>query len=91
MQEELEQLKETLQKEVHCVRILQRSNVDRAMQQKNESEEVFSQSHEGTAADGSAGRRNPCRSRQALRRNWNIPEQRETEIQHANEAFQKDA
>ena len=58
-EEELEQVKETLQKEF-IRQNTAKINVDRAMQQKNESEEVFSSLMK--AADGSAGRRNPCRS-----------------------------
>ena len=86
-EEELEQVKETLQKEF-IRQNTAKINVDRAMQQKNESEEVFSslmkerqqmdQQVEEIRADQTGIKEELEHSRQ-----------RETEIQHANEAFQK--
>ena len=86
-EEELEQVKETQQKEF-IRQNTAKINVDRAMQQKNESEEVFSslmkerqqmdRQVEETRADQTGIKEELEHSRQ-----------RETEIQHANEAFQK--
>lgn len=80
-------MKETLQKEF-IRQNTAKINVDRAMQQKNESEEVFSslmkerqqmdQQVEEIRADQTGIKEELEHSRQ-----------RETEIQHANEAFQK--
>ena len=60
-EEELEQVKETLQKEF-IRQNTAKINVDRAMQTEKCRVKKYFKSHEGTAADGSAGRRNPCRS-----------------------------
>ena len=86
-EEDLEQVKETLQKEF-IRQNTAKINVDRAMQQKNESEEVFSslmkerqqmdQQVEEIRADQTGIKEELEHSRQ-----------QEAEIQHANEAFQK--
>ena len=85
--EELEQVKETLQKEF-IRQNTAKINVDRAMQQKNESEEVFSSlMKERQQMDRQV---EEIRADQTgIKEELEHSRQRETEIQHANEAFQK--
>ena len=86
-EEELEQVKETLQKEF-IRQNTAKINVDRAMQQKNESEEVFSSlMKERQQMDRQV---EEIRADQTgIKEELEHSRQRETEIQHANEAFQK--
>ena len=86
-EEDLEQVKETLQKEFIRQNIA-KINVDRAMQQKNESEEVFSSlMKERQQMDRQV---EEIRADQTgIKEELEHSRQRETEIQHANEAFQK--
>ena len=86
-EEELEQVKETLQKEF-IRQNTAKINVDRAMQQKNESEEVFSSlMKERQQMDRQV---EEIRADQTgIKEELEHYRQRETEIQHANEAFQK--
>mgnify|MGYP000785637079 FL=1 len=85
--EELEQVKETLQKEF-IRQNTAKINVDRAMQQKNESEEVFSSlMKERQQMDRQV---EEIRADQTgIKEELEHSRQQETEIQHANEAFQK--
>ena len=86
-EEDLEQVKETLQKEF-IRQNTAKINVDRAMQQKNESEEVFSSlMKERQQMDRQV---EEIRADQTgIKEELEHSRQRETEIQHANEAFQK--
>ena len=86
-EEDLEQVKETLQKEF-IRQNTAKINVDRAMQQKNESEEVFSSlMKERQQMDRQV---EEIRADQTgIKEELEHSRQQETEIQHANEAFQK--
>ena len=86
-EEELEQVKETLQKEF-IRQNTAKINVDRAMQQKNESEEVFSSlMKERQQMDRQV---EEIRADQTgIKEELEHSRQQEMEIQHANEAFQK--
>ena len=86
-EEDLEQVKETLQKEF-IRQNTAKINVDRAMQQKNESEEVFSSlMKERQQMDRQV---EEIRADQTgIKEELEHSRQQEMEIQHANEAFQK--
>ena len=86
-EEYLEQEKETLQKEF-IRQNTAKINVDRAMQQKNESEEVFSslmKERQQMDRQGEEIRADQTGIKEELEHS----RQQETGIQHANEAFQK--
>ena len=86
-EEDLEQVKETLQKEF-IRQNTAKINVDRAMQQKNESEEVFSSlMKERQQMDRQV---EEIRADQtALRRNWNIPDNRKRESSMRMKRFRR--